>query len=169
VHPIYIKTKNGCHGNVSSVLDIGSICILSADHSNPLHNQLPSRYRSHKAIVTAICVPKLVAMATSFTTSGPHLTHDSLGPSEPTTQTGSQTIQQFSKDDRRASLHFTMGHPFSLKIAPSHEGSWTSSNTWFSLNTAAFITLVYKQDMRGMKRAVSNESQLSRNRLGFAA
>ena len=27
----------------------GNICILSADHSDPLHNQLPSRYRSHKA------------------------------------------------------------------------------------------------------------------------
>jgi len=28
---------------------IGNICILSVDHSNPLHNQLPSCYRSHKA------------------------------------------------------------------------------------------------------------------------
>jgi len=36
-----------------------------------------------------------------------HLTHDSLGPSEPTTQTAAQLVQH-----RRVSLYFTMGCPF---------------------------------------------------------
>jgi len=34
-------------------------------------------------------------------------------------------------DDRRVSLYFTMGRHFPLKIAPSHGGIWTPSNTWF--------------------------------------
>jgi len=38
---------------------------------------------------------KLVAMTPSLSTSGPHLTHDSLGPSEPTTKTASRWIQPF--------------------------------------------------------------------------
>jgi len=41
-------------------------------------------------------------------------------------------LDQFSRfctDDRRVPLYFTMGHPFPLKIAPSHGGIWTSSNT----------------------------------------
>jgi len=61
----------------------------------------------------------------------PHLTHDSLGPSEPTTQTTFWSVQPFCTDDRRVSLYFTMGRPFPLKIAPSHGGSWPPSNTWF--------------------------------------
>jgi len=64
VHPMYRRPKNGCHGNVPYVQSIGNICILSANHSNPLHNQLPSRYRSHKASYSNL-VPKLVAMATT--------------------------------------------------------------------------------------------------------
>jgi len=50
----------------------------------------------------------------------PHLTHDSLGTSESITQTSSRSVQPFCTDDRRVSLYFTMGHPFPLKIAPSH-------------------------------------------------
>jgi len=42
---------------------------------------------------------------------------------------------QFSRlctDDRRVSPYFTMGRPFSpQKFAPSHEGIWTPSNTYF--------------------------------------
>ena len=43
------KPKSGCHINVLYVQGIGNICILLADHSNLLHNQLPSSYRCHKA------------------------------------------------------------------------------------------------------------------------
>jgi len=64
--------------------------------------------------------PKLVAMATSSTPLDPHLTHDSLGPPESTTQTASRSVQSFlhTTDDRR--VYFTTGRPFPLKIAPSH-------------------------------------------------
>jgi len=43
----------------------------------------------------AILVPKLVAMTTSLSTAGPLSTHDSYGPSEPTTQTASRSVQPF--------------------------------------------------------------------------
>ena len=52
--------------------------------------------------------PKIVP---SYGESGPHLTHGSLGPSEPTTQTASRSICRFCTDDRRVSLYFTMGRP----------------------------------------------------------
>jgi len=45
-----------------------------------------------------------------------------------------QHLDQFSHfctDDRRVSLYFSMGRPFALKIAASHEGIWTPSNWWF--------------------------------------
>jgi len=61
-----------------------------------------------------------------------HLTHDSLGLSEPTTQRASRPVLRFCTDDRRVSLYFTMGRPFlPVKIAPSHGGSGPPSNTWF--------------------------------------
>jgi len=56
----------------------------------------------------------------------PHLTHDSLGPSEPTTQTASRSVRSFLHRWLYSVLHFTMGCPFPLKIAPSHGGIWTS-------------------------------------------
>jgi len=51
----------------------------------------------HTKPVRANCVLKLVAMVTSLSTSGVdlHATHDSLGPSEPTTQTASRSVQPF--------------------------------------------------------------------------
>jgi len=45
-----------------------------------------------------------------------------------------QHLDRFSRlctDDREVSLYFTMVCLFSLKIAPSHVGIWTSFNTWF--------------------------------------
>jgi len=44
---------------------IGNICILLADHSNPLHNQLPSRYRSPKATYSSFSSKTMVATATA--------------------------------------------------------------------------------------------------------
>jgi len=66
----------------------------------------------------------------------PHLIQDLLGPPESSTQTASQLVQpvlfsRFCTDDRRVFLYFTVGCPFPLKIAPSHGGIWTPSNTWF--------------------------------------
>ena len=43
----------------------------------------------------------------------PHLTHYFLGQSESTTQTASWSVSCFCTDDRRVSLYFTMGRPFS--------------------------------------------------------
>jgi len=42
-------------------------------------------------------------------------------------------FSRFCTDDCRVSLYFTMGGPFPppVKIAPSHGGIWTLSNTWF--------------------------------------
>ena len=87
--------------------------------------------------VIANCIPKLVAMATSLSTSGPHLKHDSLGPSKPITQTASRSVQLFCTDDCRVSLYY--GTPLSpLKIVPSHGGSGPPSNTWFPGPTRVF-------------------------------
>jgi len=47
---------------------IGNICILSTDHSNPLHNQLPSRYRSHNSQLPQ--PPRLFYSLFSRTTRG---------------------------------------------------------------------------------------------------
>ena len=72
--------------------------------------------------VIANCVQKLVAMATFLSTYGPHPTHDSCGPSEPTTPTASLSVQPSLHRrpyDRRVSLYFTMGRPFPpKKICP---------------------------------------------------
>jgi len=45
----YIKRQKWLPWQHPLVAGIGNICILLADHSNHTHNQLPSRYRSHKA------------------------------------------------------------------------------------------------------------------------
>jgi len=43
--------------------------------------------------VMANCIPKLVAIATSSAPVDSHLTHDSLGPSKPTSQAASRSVQ----------------------------------------------------------------------------
>jgi len=64
--------------------------------------------------------------------SGPHLMSDSLAPSEPQPKWHLDGFSRFCTDDRRLSLYFTMGRPFSHKITPSHGGgSGSPSNTWF--------------------------------------
>jgi len=56
-----------------------------------------------------------------------HRTHPS-----PQTKRHLYRFSRFCTDDRRVSLYFTMGRPFPpLKIAPSHGGSGSPSNTWF--------------------------------------
>jgi len=70
--------------------------------------------------------------------SGPHLTYDSLGQSEPTSPQPKQHHRRFSRfctDYCSVSLYFTMGRPFLLKLAPSHGGSGSPSDTWFSGTT----------------------------------
>ena len=54
-----------------------------------------------------------------------HLTHASLDKSESITKRHLDRFSRFCTDDHRVSLYFTMGHPFPLKIAPSHVAIWT--------------------------------------------
>ena len=57
--------------------------------------------------------------------SAPHLIHDSLGPSKPTTEKGSQSVRSFLHTYHRLSIHCTMGRSLPLKIVPFHGGIWT--------------------------------------------
>jgi len=60
-----------------------------------------------------------------------HLTHDSFGPSEPTTQTASRSVHPFlHRWSQSVSLSFTMGRPLPSKL-PFPWGCWPSSNTTF--------------------------------------
>jgi len=68
--------------------------------------------------VIAILVPKLVAMATSLSTSGPHLTHDSLVYPSPQPKRHLGRFSRFCIDDRKVSLYFTMERPFPLQNCP---------------------------------------------------
>jgi len=67
-----------------------------------------------------------------------NLIHGSLGPPESSTQTASWLVKPFCTAHHRASLYFTMGRPFPLKIAFSYEGMLTPSNTWFLGPTRVF-------------------------------
>jgi len=81
----------------------------------------------------AILVPKLVAMATCLSTAGRylHLTHDSYGRSQPTTQTASGKVQSFLHKWPQCPYALQWDALFPLKYAPSHRGSGPPSNTWF--------------------------------------
>jgi len=86
----------------------GNISILSADHSNTVYNQLPSRYRSHKASHSNF--------RTKIGCHGnipQHLWIPSntwyLWPIRATIQTTSRSFNRFCTDDHRVSLYFTMG------------------------------------------------------------
>ena len=58
--------------------------------------------------------------------------HDSLGPSKPTTQTASPSVQPFLHRCPQSVPILSNGRPLSIpKIAPSNGGIWTPSNTWF--------------------------------------
>jgi len=55
----------------------------------------------------------------------PHLTHDSLGTSEPTTHMAFRLVfSRFCTDDRRVSLYFTMERSSPSKL-PLPRGTWT--------------------------------------------
>ena len=95
---------------------------------SPLHNQLPSRYRSHKNQLIAILVPKLVAMATSLSTAGPHLTHDSCGHSNQKLKRHLDRFSRFRTGARTVSLYFTMRRPFPPQNRPFPRGIWTPFN-----------------------------------------
>jgi len=69
-----------------------------------------------------------------------HLTHDSLGPSEPTTQMASRSVLLFFFAQMTAECPYTLqwdAH-FPFKIAPSHGGSGPPCYTLFPRPTRVF-------------------------------
>jgi len=64
--------------------------------------------------------------------SRPHIIHDALGPPKPTTEMASRLVQPFSTYDRSVPILYNgLPLPPPLKVAHSHGGMWTPSNTWF--------------------------------------
>jgi len=72
------------------------------------------RYTLHRA------APFPLKITPSHGDLDPHLTHDSLGPSEPTTQTASQSVQPFLHSSPQSVPILYNGMPLLLKIASSH-------------------------------------------------
>jgi len=68
--------------------------------------------------VIANCVPKLVAMATSLCTSGYTSNTIPWAHLRPQPKRHLDQFSRFCTDDRRASLYFTMGRPFSPSKLP---------------------------------------------------
>jgi len=64
-------------------------------------------------------------IALSYGGLEPHLTHDSLGPSEPVTQRASRSFQPFLHRWPQSVPVLYNATPLPLKIAPSHWGIWT--------------------------------------------
>ena len=63
--------------------------------------------------------------------SGPHLIHDSLGQSEPTIQTASQSVQLISYRWPQSVTILYNGRPFTPKLPLSMGGSGPPFNKWF--------------------------------------
>ena len=58
-----------------------------------------------------------------------HVTHDALGPCEPTTETAPQSVQPcLHRWPQSVPIWFAC---YTLKIVTFHVGIWTSCNTWF--------------------------------------
>ena len=82
--------------------------------------------------VIANCVPKLVAMATSLSTYGPPSNTIPTAHPSPQPKRHPYRFSRLCTDDRRVSLYFTMGCPFSPKNLPLPMAvSGSPSNTWF--------------------------------------
>jgi len=60
-----------------------------------------------------------------------HVTHDAFAQTSPQPKRHLDRFRRLCTDDRGVSLYFTMVCLFSLKIAHSHVGIWTSFNTCF--------------------------------------
>jgi len=63
-------------------------------------------------------------MATSLSTAGPHLMHDSYDASEPTTQTASRSVPPFSHGTAECPYTLQWDALFPHKIAASHGRIW---------------------------------------------
>jgi len=116
---------------------IYAFCRLTTQ--TPLHNQLPSRYRSHKAQPDAYqtASPNWLPWQHPSAPLDP-IKHDSLGPSEPTTPTiGSAVLHRWPQGP----YTLQWDAPFPLKIAPSM-GDLDSHLIHGSLGPAEFSTQI---------------------------
>ena len=125
---------------------------LSADHSNPLCNQLPSCYCSHKASYSNFSLKIGCHGNVRQHLWTPYNTIPTAHLS-PQPKLHLSWFSRFCTDDRRVSIYFTMGRPFPPKIAPSHGVSGRLSNIWFpgpsppksSTQTASWSVELYLQ------------------------
>jgi len=78
-------------------------CLVNIVHTKPVNSNFSPKIGCHGNIPQHLWTP---------------IQHDSYGPSEPTTQMASLSVHRLCTDDRRLSLYFTMGRPFSLKNLP---------------------------------------------------
>jgi len=132
MHPIYRKPKNGCHGSVPWVQSIGSICRPTTQTPSITNCLVAIVHNFTQSQLIAILVPKLVAMAKSLSTSGPYLTHDFYGPSEPHNPNGISICSAiFAQMTAECGYSLQWDAPFHIKFAPSHGWSGPPSNTWF--------------------------------------
>ena len=69
-------------------------------------------------------------MATSLSTAGPHLTHDSLGPFESTAQTANRSVQPFLHNSQQKVPILYNGDPFPQSV-PSRGEIEPPSFSWF--------------------------------------
>jgi len=65
----------------------------------------------------------------------PHLTHDALGPCEPTTQTASRSVHRVCTDDAECPYTLQWFARLPLKIAPSQGGSGQHVIHWVYLSS----------------------------------
>ena len=86
----------------------------------------------HTKPVIAILVPKLVAMATSLSATGPPSNTIPTAHPSPQPKQHLDRFSRFCTDDCRMSLYFTTGCPFPPSKLPLPTGGiWIPSNTWF--------------------------------------
>jgi len=95
----------------------------------------------HTKPVIANCIPKLVAMATSLSTSG-RPTHDSLGPSEPTTQMASRSVQPSLHKWTQSVCILYNGMPLSPSKLPFPWGDLNALNEVCAVLSHTSLTLV---------------------------
>jgi len=76
-----------------------------------------------ESLYTLQWVPLSPKLPVSMGDLDPHLTHYSLGPSKPRTQTAPCWFNRFCTDDLRVSLYFTIGCPSPSKLPLSMGGS----------------------------------------------
>jgi len=115
------------HGNLPQYCLLSRIKLRVASY----HTTKVIAHQTQQPVI-ANCVPKLVAMATSLSTYRPIQHMIPTAHPSPQPKRHPYRFSHLCTDDRRVSLYFTMGRPFSPKNLPlPMGGSGPPSNTWF--------------------------------------